>query len=178
MSVIKIKNGETIILREAVKEDAGSMIEYLGRIAGESDFLTFGPGELVPTLEQETAVIEGMRNVANKVMIVAVVGNRIIGSMSFAGGTRSRVQHTGELGISLAKDYWGMGIGTSMMSYLIEWAKASKVVRKLNLQVRSDNARAITLYKKLGFFEEGTNTRGFYINGKFFDFIQMGLHID
>jgi RimJ/RimL family protein N-acetyltransferase len=65
-----------------------------------------------------------------------------------------------------------------MMEYLIDWGKDSKVIRKFNLRVRDDNTRAIKLYKKLGFIEEGITTREFYINGKFFDFVRMGLCID
>lgn len=178
MKVVEFKNGETVSIREAVKEDASRIIDYLCMVAGETDFLTFGPGEFLPTFDQEVAAIEEMRRASNKTMIVAEVDNKIIGCMSFSGGTRPRVQHTGELGISILRDYWGLGVGTDMMEYLIDWGKDSKVIRKFNLRVRDDNTRAIKLYKKLGFIEEGITTREFYINGKFFDFVRMGLCID
>lgn len=35
-----------MLIREAVKEDATELVAYLHKISGESNFLTFGPGEL------------------------------------------------------------------------------------------------------------------------------------
>lgn len=58
------------------------------------------------------------------------------------------------------------------------FAYATRIIRKINLRVRSDNHSAISLYKKSGFVSEGTITREFFINGKFFDAIHMGLEIE
>ena len=42
---------EKVKIRKAVKSDAASLIEYLNIIGGESDFLTFGPGEFARSFE-------------------------------------------------------------------------------------------------------------------------------
>ena len=65
-----------------------------------------------------------------------------------------------------------------MVEELIQWAKASGVIRKLNLRVRSDNEKAIHLYTKFGFNREGLMSREFLISGEFFDCYCMGLKID
>jgi len=111
-------------------------------------------------------------------MIIALVGDRVIGSLHFTGGARARIHHTGEFGVSVFKDYWGQGIGTAMVQELIHWSKDSKVIRKLNLRVRSDNDRAIRVYEKLGFVQEGLITREFFISEQFYDCICMGLNAD
>ena len=52
MEVI-LKTGETILIREASEADAEALLAYVDTVSGESDNLTFGPGEFNITLEQE-----------------------------------------------------------------------------------------------------------------------------
>ncbi|AGA68223.1 acetyltransferase, ribosomal protein N-acetylase [Desulfitobacterium dichloroeliminans LMG P-21439] len=178
MKIIQLKNGDTVQLREAVKEDATELVAYLLKIGGESDFLTFGSGEFSVSVSDEQAMLEESRTAKNKIMLLALVGNKVIGCLYFEGGARPRIQHTGEFGVSVLKDYWDKGIGTEMVKELIQWAKVSNIIRKLNLRVRSDNDRAMSVYERLGFIQEGLITREFFISGEFNNFIYMGLSID
>ncbi|AFM00521.1 acetyltransferase, ribosomal protein N-acetylase [Desulfitobacterium dehalogenans ATCC 51507] len=175
---IQLKNGQLILIREAVKEDAQELVNYLHKIGGESDFLTFGSGELSISANDEESIIEESRNAKNKIMLLALVDNKVIGCLSFVNGARARTQHTGEFGLSVLKDYWGQGIGSAMLKELIRWAKDSNTIKKLNLRVRSDHAKAIELYKRFGFVQEGMITRELMISEKFYDFCCMGLCID
>ena len=167
-----------MLIREAIKEDATELVAYLQKIGGESDFLTFGSGEFSVAVSDEQMMLKESRNANNKIMILALVGNKVISCLHFTGGARARIQHTGEFGVSVLKDYWDQGIGTAMVQELIHWAKDSNVIRKLNLRVRSDNARAIHVYQTLGFVQEGLITRQFFISEQFYDFICMGLNVD
>ncbi|MDP4159561.1 MAG: GNAT family protein [Bacillota bacterium] len=178
MKTIPLKDGQTVLLRESIKSDASELVDYLQKIGSESDFLTFGPGELSVSVSDEEAILEESYTAKNKIMLLALIGNKVIGCLHFTGGVRARTRHTGEFGVSLLKNYWDQGIGTTMVRELIQWAKDSSVIRKLNLRVRSDNDRAIFVYEKLGFIQEGLITREFCISGQFFDCIYMGLSID
>ena len=178
MKQLKLRNGETLIIRRAIRGDAPNLIDYMGKIGGESDFLTFGEGELDITVKKEEAIIESFIGVDNKLFIVAEMDNKIVGNLTYVGGHRSRTKHTGEFGVSLLKDYWGLGIGKELMEYMIDWAIKGKVVKKINLRVREDNERAIRLYTKLGFKKEGVISKEFYVNGKYYSSIFMGLEIE
>ncbi len=178
MRTITLSDGQILQIRETRKEDAAEVIKYLGIISYESDFLTFAPGELNVSLAEEEVVIEECSKAQNKVMLIALVEEKVVACLNFTGHQNSRVAHTGEFGVSVRKDYWNKGIGTAMVEELIQWAHSSKVVRKINLRVRSDNQKAICLYKKLGFVEEGVTTREFLIDGQFFDVLRMGICID
>lgn len=178
MKKIELNNGKVLTIRKAIKTDAEGLINYIHSITGESDFLTFGPGEFDITVEKEEEIIESSNNEKNKIFVLAIIDDKIVGSLNFFGGRRRRTEHTGEFGVSVKKECWGLGIGRELINYLIDWAKASEVIRKINLRVRSDNHRGINLYTKLGFEKEGLITRDFYINGKFYNSIQMGLEID
>jgi RimJ/RimL family protein N-acetyltransferase len=178
MKQIKLKNGDTAIIREAIKSDAKALVDYVNTISGETDFMTFGPGEFGMSIEQEESYLNNASIQRNAIYLIVEAGGRIIGSLNFSGGARPRVAHTGEFGVSVLEEYWGNGIGTELIKYLIKWSKESGVVRKLNLRVRTDNSKAIRLYKQLGFVEEGVKTREFQIKGKFYDSMLMGLAID
>ncbi|MCY6369478.1 GNAT family N-acetyltransferase [Clostridium ganghwense] len=171
-------NNERIIVRKAIKSDAEALIEYLNIIGGESDFLTFTAGEFGRTIEQEREFIKNTLEKDNALFIIAEINGKIVGNLNFSGGPRPRNAHVGEFGVSVLKKYWGNGIGEELIKYLIEWSKKSGTIRKINLRVRTDNTRGINLYKKLGFLEEGTLKRDFFINGKFYDSVSMGLMID
>ena len=178
MKEIILKNNKKLLIRKARKEDAGELINYVNEIAGESDFLTFGPGEFNITVEKEKEILEGYLYSNNKIYIIALIDDEIVGSLNFGGGHRPRIMHTGEFGVSVSKRYWGLGIGKELIKYLIDWAHDSNVIKKINLRVREDNKRAIELYKKLGFKEEGKITRDFFVNDKYYSSIQMGLELD
>lgn len=177
MKEIYTNTGKAII-RKADKSDAKALIEYLNIIGGESDFLTFGIGQFEKTVEQEEAFISNALNKENALFLVAEINGKIVGNLNFSGGPRERTTHTGEFGISVLKACWGNGIGEELIKYLISWSKNSGIIRKINLRVRIDNTRGISLYKKLGFLEEGTIKRDFLIDGKFYDSLSMGLLID
>jgi hypothetical protein len=40
-----LKNGRILVIREATGKDVQAVLDYLEGISGESEFLTFGPGE-------------------------------------------------------------------------------------------------------------------------------------
>ncbi|MCI1945948.1 GNAT family N-acetyltransferase [Clostridium luticellarii] len=171
-------NGKRVIIRKANKSDARALIEYLNVIAGESDFLTFGTGQIDISTEQEETFIENSLRKENALFIVAEINGKVVGNLNFSGGLTQRTAHIGELGVSILKEYWGNGIGRELIEYLISWSRNSKIIRKINLRVRTDNKRAINLYKKLGFSKEGIVKRDFLINEKFYDSLTMGLLID
>lgn len=172
-----LSNGKKVIIRKAKKEDAEELIKFINVISYESDFLTFEPGELKLTKELEESIIEEYYNSDNKLFLVAEIEGEIIGNLSFKGGSRQRLKHTGEFGISVKKEYWNMGIASQLIKELIEWVKASKIIKKINLKVREDNECAINLYRKFGFIEEGKVSKEFYVNGIYYSTILMGLEI-
>lgn len=177
MKEYSLKNGSLLIIREARSEDAQAMIDYMKKLATESDFLTFGAGELAITVEDEAKVIRSKEEAENQLMLCACIEGELVGGLTFTSATRPRVRHTGEFGVSVLREYWGLGIATELLNYLLQWAKEGQIIRKINLRVRSDHHLAIKLYQKFGFTPEGLETRGLCIEGKFYDFVHMGLPV-
>ena len=173
----KLKNGEAYFVREAFPDDAESMLTYLDNISSESDFLTFGSGELVLTSDQEKSFIESSLKSKDQLFLVAIYDNKIIGNLHFESGSRARIKHVGEFGVSVLKDFWGNGIASGLITNLIIWSKNNSI-SKINLKVREDNESAILLYQKLGFQEEGFLERDFFVNRKYYGSYMMGFKID
>ena len=166
-----------IIYREAEPSDAGKFLEY-GKIVGsETDNLTFGAEGLSLTISQEADFIRKFAGNPGSIMIVAFDEGELIGTgaVSVVSG-KTRFAHRREIAISVRKDYWGKGIGTGIMNVLMDFAKKSGA-EVLELEVRSDNEAAISLYKKFGFEKIGTNEKFFKINGEFFAADYMNLYL-
>ncbi|MCL2610275.1 MAG: GNAT family N-acetyltransferase [Defluviitaleaceae bacterium] len=178
MKEILLPNGEKVIISPPTISDAKELLEYINLISGESEFLTVGAGDFSMTLEEQERFIENSTKQENNLLLVAKVDGKIIGNLKFSASKRPRIAHQGEFGITVAKAYWSFGLASALLSYLIEWAYKTGIIKKINLKVRSDNQRAIHLYKKFGFKEEGLITRDYLIKNKFYDSIAMGLTID
>lgn len=173
----ELKNGCVLFIREATPEDARPILDYIEAVSGESDFLTFGPGEFELTEVQEADYLCNCRDADNQLYLVGLIADQIVSTLSFAAGRRPRVRHSGEFGLSVRKHYWGLGVGSFMLDALIDWARATQIVKKINLHTRTDNPRAIALYKRKGFVIEGIVNRGIFLHGEYFDHYSMGLEL-
>ncbi|WP_394862729.1 GNAT family N-acetyltransferase [Paraclostridium bifermentans] len=178
MKEIKLKNGKTAILRSPIKEDAQAMIDYLNIIGGESDFITFGENEFSMSVEAEQDYIERINSMDNSKNVLIIIEDEIVGIASITSVQKERMKHNGTLGISIRKKYWDIGLGSEIMTYLIDWAKSNKITKKINLLVREDNIRGVKLYEKFGFEKEGPLKKDICVNGVYYNTIAMGLYID
>ncbi len=172
----EFKNG-SLLIREAEVEDAGALLTYIENVSGESDYLTFGPGEFELTEREEAEFLRACRASDNEVYLLALAGDEIVGTLNFSAGHRSRVRHSGELGMSVRKAYWGQGVGSGLLDTLLNWARQTRVIKKINLRVRVDNHRAILLYERRGFVREGTLRKEVFLDGVYYDLEWMGLFL-
>ena len=173
----ELKNGRVLWIREVTVEDARALLDYVQAISGESDFLSFGPGEFELTEPEEVEFIRKCLAADNQLYILGLIDETIVATLTFSAGSRPRLRHSGEFGMSVRKQYWGLGIGSLMLDTLIDWARRSQIVKKINLRVRTDNQRAIRLYEGKGFVQEGTIRKAILLDGAYYDHHWMGLEL-
>ena len=139
-------------------------------IGEETDFLSFGVEGLNITLEEERNYFKNSS--AKNFFLIAEIEEKIVGNCSISTNEkRVRLKHFGELGIVVLKECWNLGIGNKLIETALLLGKNGGL-KKVNLETRSDNKKAIVLYKKLGFIQLGIIPNGFLLpNGTYEDII-------
>ena len=177
MKKLSLKDGREVIIREATKEDAESIINFYNFVGGETDFLSFGKNEFKRDPKEYGTYLESTREEENSIILLAIIDDEIISIASINSNQKSRSKHVGTFGIVVAEKYCNLGLGRKLMDYLIEWGKSNGITKKICLVTRDDNTRAIELYKKVGFETEGISKKDTYIDGVYYNTLMMSLII-
>ncbi len=89
--------------------------------------------------------------------LVAEWDGAVVGSAGLHPVPRLRRRHAAMLGISVAPEAQGQGVGAALMQTLCDYADGWAQILRIELTVFADNARAIALYQRFGFRHEGTH---------------------
>ncbi|MCM1299983.1 MAG: GNAT family N-acetyltransferase [Firmicutes bacterium] len=176
--IVTLKNGMECCLRNGTEKDGGAVLDNFNLTHGETDYLLSYPNENSFDALQEAVFLQEKAESKNEIQIIAVIDNAVVGVAGISAvGNKYKIRHRAEFGISVAKEFWGLGIGQAMTAACIECAKAAGY-KQLELEVVAENSIAISLYKKNGFVEYGRNPKGFcsQISG-FQELIYMRLEL-
>jgi diamine N-acetyltransferase len=77
--------------------------------------------------------------------------------------------------ILVGPQWQGKGYGSAALRQLIAFCFCELGLHRLGLVVRADHARALGVYQRLGFVAEGRERDAAWVNGRWVDFIHMGL---
>jgi len=103
--------------------------------------------------------------------IVAEAAGMVIGSIHVSASRHGY----GEIGMAVAREWRGRGVGSALMVAAIDWAR-QRGLHKLSLSVFVHNEAAIALYRKFGFVEEGRRIKHYRrASGELWDTVEMGL---
>jgi putative acetyltransferase len=112
-----------------------------------------------------------------ELFIVAERDGQVVGNAGLQPMHGVRRRHVMGLGISVAHDAQGRGVGSALMAALIDWADRWAQVLRIELTVFTDNTAAIGLYRKFGFELEGTHRAYALRDGAYVDVHAMArLH--
>lgn len=160
--IILLKNGMECCLRNGTESDGQAVLDNFNLTHGQTDYLLTYPDENSFDVMKESQFLKEKSESENEIEIIALVGNIVAGTAGIeAVGNKYKVRHRAEFGISVSKEFWGLGIGQALMTACIECARTAEYIQ-LELSVVSENTRALSLYKKAGFVEYGRNPKGFY----------------
>jgi RimJ/RimL family protein N-acetyltransferase len=162
-----------LIVRPAAASDADALVELGRAVAGEDDlWLTYDRSRA-----DERRNVKSVRRDPNVAVFVAETPEGVVGRLSIARDHNPYSRHVAELGLMVAASARRRGIGTALMEEAMRWARAAGIT-KLELTVFPHNEPAITLYRKLGFREEGLLRRRYQIRGGYVDAMLMALDLD
>ena len=109
---------------------------------------------------------------SDRLLLAAAIDGKVIGA---AGLTRfeNRRAHVGTIGMAVHDVFAGRGAGGALMAALLDVADRWMGLRRVELTVYADNARAIGLYERFGFEREGLHRAYALRDGAFVDALAM-----
>ncbi len=164
-------------IRQATADDAASYNAHLLKMVEEPhNGISRHAGEYTETVEETRNHLTSIYESHNQVIFIALnTDNQVIGDCSGFASQRISRQHNVGIGLTVDADYRRQGIATALMKQMIQWAYATSHVYRLELEVFTDNLRALNLYLKLGFVLEGTRHKAFRKHGQFKDAYIMAI---
>lgn len=164
-----------VTLRRAAPHDAAAMARFMADPAVLSNLmqLPYPSTEMWAKRLADQALPSGV-----ELHLVAERGGVLAGSAGLhPTGPALRRRHVAYLGISVATEHQGQGVGRALMQGLLDYADGWAQLLRVELTVFADNARAIALYERFGFQHEGRARAYALRNGRYEDVLYMArLH--
>jgi RimJ/RimL family protein N-acetyltransferase len=175
----KSKTGEIITVRIATTQDAEKIHSLGMEVFLSSDYLVATPEEFsaIP-LDRQIERIKNHEANESGVWLVAECGGELVGMIDFQGAKSKKHRHKGAFGMVVRPSWQNKGVGSALLSTLIEWVRAHPYLEVINLTVSEENAGAVALYKKLGFQITGREPYGLkHPDGRFLVDLTMTLKL-
>ena len=161
-----------VTIRPETDEDVEEVLDILESVAAEGRWI----GSELPfdRVARGAAHREVRSRPDSSTGFVAEADGRVVGSI----GLNLKPYGVVDVGMALLDGYRGQGIGRRLLDRGIAWARHAGA-HKVALEVWPHNERAIALYRRAGFVEEGRLRRHYRRrNGEQWDALLMGLLLE
>ena len=157
-------------VRRIGAEDVEGFHKCLDSVAKEGIYIA---KDKAPDIDRLKAFVES--NIDNDIsQYVAVVDGTIVGWCDAISSQTKSLRHRAELGMGVIKDMRGKGIGEKLLNATLEDLRR-KGIKRIDLDVRADNGKAIKLYLKMGFVEYARKKLGIFQEERYHDLIAMEI---
>jgi putative acetyltransferase len=108
----------------------------------------------------------------NDHVMVAEIDGRVIGyaGLHVRDGKR---RHSAWLGIAVHDEFAGRGAGQALMRALLDLADKWIGLVRVDLESNATNVRAIAMYRRFGFADEGVMKKAYFTDGEYHDALFM-----
>lgn len=134
------------------------------------------PGNTTSLAEMESWFQEQTRRRGGKerFWVIATKEGKPLGRIWLFG--LNHMERNCEVAIGVGeKEYWGEGYGSDAMMAFLNYLFTEMGLHKVYLNVLDFNQRAMKSYLKCGFVVEGTLREEWLVEGKWCDYIRMGI---
>jgi RimJ/RimL family protein N-acetyltransferase len=164
-----------IRIRRAEPGDAPSLVRLAEAVGGEREGWILS-SEGWRSIGDERRYLKTVQRHPDAAVFVADDDGDIVGRLSLARDPHPASRHVADLGLMVAAEHRGRGIGRQLLEAAVEWSRRSEI-RKLELHVFPHNAPALRLYESFGFEREGFRRAHYAREGDFVDAILMAYLI-
>ena len=105
--------------------------------------------------------------------LIAEIDGQIIGQIGMEVMTQARRKHVANIGMAVSEKFQGKGVGSQLLKDVLDLADNWAAVKRIELEVYTDNDGAVELYKKFGFVIEGEAKHYAFRNGEYVDVFLM-----
>jgi putative acetyltransferase len=125
---------------------------------------------LVPSTTADTwhSIVESWVRDEHTHTFVAETQGKVVGTVGLRVGT-GRERHVGDIAMAVHDNYQGQGIGKMLMLTVIDLADNWLNLVRLEMDVYTDNERALRLYKNFDFEIEGCKRLDAFRGGSYID---------
>lgn len=165
-------------IRRAVPADAAQLIAFVRELLKEPGLdIPMELDEFSITIDEERQILDQYNKDEDRLFLIAVVGDKIIGEINLSQESRKAWRHIAVLGMSVRREWRNRGVGTALLEEALAWARANPRLRRVELSVYARNEVAIGLYQKYGFIREGIRSGRIMEQGEFLDDWIMALDV-
>ncbi|WP_369814416.1 N-acetyltransferase family protein [Lysinibacillus sp. ZYM-1] len=143
-----------LIVREALVSDSEQMLKIQLQALAEQKYLLTTLEEFNQTIEEQEKWIEQKQENERDVIFVAELEGEIVGWLMFQSPPQKRISHTGTFGMVVASNIRGQGVGTLLLTKLIDWATVNPFIEKVCLGVFSTNEKLLNYIRKWAFLKK------------------------
>jgi putative acetyltransferase len=165
-----------IRVRRAEPSDAGALVqlaESVGREQGRWILATEG----WRSVGDERRYLKTVLRHPDAAVFVADDDGEVVARLSLSRDPHPASRHVADVGLMVAADHRGRGIGRMLLEEAVAWSRAYEI-RKLELHVFPWNEPALRLYESFGFEREGYRKRHYARDDEFVDAILMAYLLE
>ncbi|MCY4329613.1 MAG: GNAT family protein [Endozoicomonadaceae bacterium] len=166
---------EDIILRKVLYGDASGLAKY-----GNNERIAVNQRDSYPypyTIEYARNWIHYIKQHHDDTRFVIATENEAIGEIGFI--TQPDVHlYSGEVAYWIGEQYWGQGIATKALKYLINYAFKEKGMKRLYADILEYNKASCRVLQKCGFQLDGVMRSHIFKKNRFYDQLVFSLLSD
>lgn len=166
--------GKKCFLRPVEESDVTE--EYVGWLNDPEITRYLGLGRFPMTLEELRASVERFKSSKSDILLAIIdretgrhIGNVALNRINW-------VHRNADTGLVIgAKEFWGKGYATEAWGLLLRYAFGSLNLHKVIATVVAGHDSSQAALEKLGFQVEGRGREEFFLDGKYLDYVRLGM---
>ncbi|MFH0973483.1 MAG: GNAT family N-acetyltransferase, partial [Candidatus Micrarchaeota archaeon] len=169
---LTLKDGRKVVLRTITRDDFPKMRQFLNALVREGALIA--RDRYLNPIEEKDMERESLDKInrGDAITWVCEYEKRII-ARAVAKRMDLRERDNVDLSLYVAKDFRGVGLGTTLLRMLIKESQLAFKPHKIYLSAYSNNLKAIRLYEKEGFEKIGVLPEWGKYHGEYIDEIYL-----